>query len=92
MANIDEPFVADMMAANLTDFGMVPDRSTQGVINALLLMRSLKGPSGSLLRDNKIWNIGGERVNVDGTLRNYFGTCFVFYFFVTLFHVWCTHL
>ena len=46
LAEYDEPFVADMMVSNLTDFRMVADRCTQGVINALMLMRMLKGPSG----------------------------------------------
>jgi hypothetical protein len=45
----------------------------QGVINALMLMRMLKGPSGTLLNDKTIWAIGEERVNLDGTMRNYFG-------------------
>jgi hypothetical protein len=43
------------------------------MINALMLMRMLKGPSGTLLKDKTIWTIGGERVNVDGTMRSYFG-------------------
>jgi hypothetical protein len=43
------------------------------MINALMLMRMLKGPSGTLLKDKTIWTIGGERVNVNGTMRSYFG-------------------
>ena len=52
---------------------MVPDRCTQGVVNALLLMRLLKGPYGGLLRNDNVARINGSKVNVDGSLRGYFG-------------------
>lgn len=43
LAQPDAPGVAWMIAHDLTDFGMVPDRCSQGVINALMLMRLAAG-------------------------------------------------
>lgn len=42
MAEYDEPAVAYMIAMDIGDFGMIPERLTQGMLNALLLMRLLK--------------------------------------------------
>ena len=47
----------------------IADRTTQGMVNALMLMRALKGPNGSLLLHKDIWTVDGERANVDGELR-----------------------
>ena len=66
-------FQAAMMATDITNFAMVTDRSTQGVVNALLLMRLMKGPGGGLLNHKDVATINGARVRVDGTKRSYFG-------------------
>ena len=42
MAEFDEPAVIYMMAMNIGDFGIIPERLTQGMLNALLLMKMLK--------------------------------------------------
>ena len=73
LAAYDEPFVAAMMAQDLSNFAMVPDRCTQGVVNALLLMRLMKGPDGGLLRHPSVAHFHGERIRVDGETRSYFG-------------------
>lgn len=43
------------------------------MVNALMLMRMMKGPEGILLKDKKLWEIDNEPVRVDGTERSYFG-------------------
>ena len=42
MAEYDEPAVTYMIATDIGDFGIIPERLTQGMLNALLLMRLLK--------------------------------------------------
>jgi len=42
MSSEDVPAVVAMASGDLSDFGMIPDRLTQGILNALLLMRILK--------------------------------------------------
>ena len=42
MAEFDEPAVVYMMAMDIGDFGIIPERLTQGMVNALLLMKMLK--------------------------------------------------
>ena len=42
MSEFDEPAVVYMMAMDIGDFGIIPERLTQGMVNALLLMKMLK--------------------------------------------------
>jgi hypothetical protein len=73
---VDELFVATMLATDITNFAMVPDRSIQGVINALMLMHALSGPDGGLLAAKQVAEYGGVPVRRgDGTIndRSYFG-------------------
>ena len=42
MSKYDVPVIVEMMAADISDFVIIPDRLTQGMVNALLLMRLLK--------------------------------------------------
>ena len=42
MAELDEPAVVYMLAMDIGDFGIIPERLTQGMVNALLLMKMLK--------------------------------------------------
>jgi hypothetical protein len=70
LAEADEPGVADMLATDLTNFAMVPDRCTQGMVNALLLMRL----AGSGLRNNKEFVYNGQSViSSDPAQRIYMG-------------------
>ena len=42
MSDQDVPAVVAMVAGDLSDFAMLPERLTQGILNALVLMRILK--------------------------------------------------
>ena len=42
MSSEDVPAVVVMASGDLSDFGIIPERLTQGILNALLLMRILK--------------------------------------------------
>ena len=42
------PFIAEMLASNVSNFRIIPDRLSQGLLNELLLMKLLKG---SLYKD-----------------------------------------
>ena len=42
MSKYDVPVIVEMMAMDISDFVIIPDRLTQGMVNALLLMRLLK--------------------------------------------------
>ena len=42
MSSEDVPAVVAMTAGDLSDFAIIPERLTQGVLNALVLMRILK--------------------------------------------------
>ena len=68
MSDVDLPFVAAMLGTDLSDFRIVPDRLTQGVVNFLLLMRLMKG---GLSRD-PVMMFGG-RTAIDTTKVNYYG-------------------
>ena len=48
MADYDVSAIVAMMATDLADFVMVPDRLTQGMVNALALMRLMKVQWGLL--------------------------------------------
>ena len=62
MANIDAPSIIAMLSTDISDFAMLPDRSVQGVVNALYLMRLAKGP----LADDPAFLIGpGGRSVID---------------------------
>jgi hypothetical protein len=72
---VDELFVATMLATDITNFAMVPDRSVQGVVNALMLMRALSG-AGGLFNDKALTEYDGLPTRRgDGTIktRSYFG-------------------
>lgn len=42
MSSEDVPAVVTMTSTYLSDFAIIPERLTQGILNALLLMRILK--------------------------------------------------
>lgn len=42
LADYDVAAIVTMMATDISDFVMVPDRLTQGMVNALTLMRLMK--------------------------------------------------
>ena len=42
MASEDVPALVAMTSGDISDFAMLPERLTQGVLNALVLMRILK--------------------------------------------------
>lgn len=68
MSKYDEPVAAIMIATDLTNFPMIPDRMHQGMLNALCLMVLMK--TGLAKDPNLIVN--GNSV-VDTSLRNYDG-------------------
>lgn len=41
--DIDLPFIVYMLAENVSNFRIVPDRLTQAIVNELVLMRLMKG-------------------------------------------------
>jgi hypothetical protein len=43
MSSIDIESIIAVLSTDISDFAMLPDRSVQGVINALYLMRLAKG-------------------------------------------------
>ena len=68
MSDADLPAVAIMIANNISNFRIVPDRLTQGVVNFLLLMRLMKG---ALAKDPML--IFGDRPAIDPSKSNYYG-------------------
>lgn len=42
MAEYDVPAIAEMLSLNLSDFRIIPDRLTQGMVNAHMLMHLAK--------------------------------------------------
>ena len=42
MSDEDVPAIVAMVTSDLSDFAMIPERLTQGVLNALVLMKILK--------------------------------------------------
>ncbi len=48
MSKLDVPSIVFMLANNISDFRIVPDRLSQGIINELLLMKMMKS---SLYKD-----------------------------------------
>ena len=74
LSSSDQGDVITMLSKSITDFKMIPDRTTQGVVNHIMLMRALKGPSGSLLKNTSLWDVGGINVNkMDGERRSFLG-------------------
>eukprot|EP00041_Stephanoeca_diplocostata_P020526 m.461737 g.461737 ORF g.461737 m.461737 type:complete len:211 (+) comp21601_c0_seq1:1740-2372(+) len=59
-----------MLAEDISDFSMVPDRLTQGVVNALCLMRMM---SGRFANEPKLRTVHDQAVVVDTSKRYYFG-------------------
>lgn len=68
MSYVDLPEVAIMIVKNLSNFRILPDRLTQGVVNFLLLMRLMKG---ALVNDPML--IFDGRPAIDPTKVNYYG-------------------
>jgi len=75
----DELTVTAMIAADLSDFPIVPDRSQQGVLNQLVLSRLLTGPSFykdpivifnniSVIERSKIFYYGNSAGSILGTV------------------------
>ena len=42
MSKLDVPFIATMIGTDISDFRIIPDRLTQGMVNAHLLMKLVK--------------------------------------------------
>jgi hypothetical protein len=62
MSNIDTQSIIAMLSSDISDFAMLPDRSVQGVVNALYLMRLAKGP----LSEDPAFRVGpGGRSVID---------------------------
>ncbi len=62
MAECDITSIIAVLSDDLSDFAMVPDRSMQGVVNALYLMRLAKGALGQ----DPVFHIGpGSRSVID---------------------------
>jgi hypothetical protein len=68
MDRSDVPLIVEMVALNLSNFRIVPDRLHQGMLNALSLMRLVKG---SLYKD-PLMVFGGREV-VDTASLHYYG-------------------
>ncbi|KJE93000.1 hypothetical protein CAOG_03865 [Capsaspora owczarzaki ATCC 30864] len=64
----DEPYVIAMIAGNMSDFRFVPDRLKQGMTNALMLMKVMKGAFAS----DPAVTFNGKSV-IDPTRRFYNG-------------------
>jgi len=84
LAEADEPGVADMLATDLSNFAMIPDKSTQGMLNALVLMRLAK----TGLFHNKEFMYNGKSV-IDPKKTAYMGNsqgclCILHFLFATL--------
>jgi hypothetical protein len=67
MDSTDVPFIVEMITLNLSNFRIVPDRLHQGMLNALSLMRLVKG---SLYKD-PLLTFEGRQVMDTGNLRYY---------------------
>jgi len=68
MASADAPGIAYMMAHDLTDFPMIPDRLSQGIINALMMTRL----AGGDLTLNENFRIDNRSI-VDSSKKSYMG-------------------
>jgi hypothetical protein len=64
----DEPAVVVMMATNISNFRIVPDRSSQGILNQLMLMKLMMGDFAS----DPVFSFNGKSV-INTALRSYFG-------------------
>jgi hypothetical protein len=62
------PIVAMLSTGDLEDFGMLPDRLCQGVVNALLLMRMVRGR----FADDPLVQVDGRSI-VDRSVGYYYG-------------------
>eukprot|EP00047_Mylnosiga_fluctuans_P021609 m.106925 g.106925 ORF g.106925 m.106925 type:complete len:638 (+) comp8960_c0_seq3:39-1952(+) len=65
----DVPYAAIMIASDLSNFAMIPDRCHQGMLNALMLMRLVSSPQ--FVNDPNVV-YGGQSV-IDPTRRYYYG-------------------
>lgn len=68
MAEYDVPAVAAMIAEDLGDFRIIPDRLTQAMVNAHMLMRLAKGSFPS----DPTFTMNGS-IKIDPSLANYYG-------------------
>lgn len=64
----DIPALAFMLATNISNFRILPDRLTQGVVNNLLLMKLMKG----VFAADPYMQLGGRSV-VNTAKSNYYG-------------------
>jgi hypothetical protein len=67
MDSTDVPSIVEMISLNLSNFRIIPDRLHQGLLNALSLMRLVKG---SLYKDPRL-TFEGRQVIDTGDLRYY---------------------
>lgn len=65
----DVPSAAVMISTDLSNFAMIPDRSHQGMLNALLLMRLVSSPQ--FVKDRHVV-FNGSSV-IDPSRRWYYG-------------------
>ncbi|KAL5466810.1 hypothetical protein EMCRGX_G030960 [Ephydatia muelleri] len=68
MAQEDLVAIVPMLSYNISNFRIIPDRLTQGVVNALLLMKMLKG---KLAKDPNLTFDGRAIINPE--LANFYG-------------------
>lgn len=68
MSGLDLPAIVSVVIKNISDFRIVPDRLSQGVINELLLMKSLKG---SLYKDISVTL--NDKILIDPNHAYYYG-------------------
>jgi hypothetical protein len=61
LAQGDAPGVAAMLGSNLTNFAMIPDRCTQGMVNALAVMAVLHKPD---FADDPAFHFPGRTTSV----------------------------
>ncbi|MFM7203949.1 MAG: hypothetical protein ACKO6N_24475 [Myxococcota bacterium] len=68
MCSLDSVNIVLMLLTDISDFRIIPDRSTQGMVNFLLMMKLM---SGRFAQDSNMVVNGVSMI--DGTKRSYFG-------------------
>lgn len=68
MCSFDAVSITLMMLTDISDFNIIPDRSTQGMVNFLLLMKTM---SGRFVNDANV-KVNGISI-IDPNKRSYFG-------------------
>ncbi len=71
LSSQDVPIISDIVMTNLTNFPYVPDRSHQGMLNALFLMKLLLSPA--FYNADFLKNVNNDRIINEPFNRNYFG-------------------